>query len=248
MNVIRFVLVALLVFIVGTVVAFVYLEWWQALLVVLAMIVVMAVGLKFVIKSFIGNMGKAMVAMFEAKSRVLRGATAEVHSVEAAPVPPPRAVDQDDEDEDADDDDDDEGEGEEEEDETPRELAYYRIDVTIKPAADTDTPMSHWDVGDLCVVDFNAKPLKLDMSGDGEKNEADDPGEGFHFHDVQVMRDGTLHPDEDSKYAGEQRLNVLVGVPPELRELKFRYYTEQFGRIVLPPPYREPALSTSAAG
>src|SRR5688500_18702205 len=96
MNVIRFFLVALLVFIAVTVAAFVYLQWWQALIVIVVMIAAVVIGLKLVLRSFIGNMGKAMVAMFEAKSSVLRGATAEVRSVEAAPVPPPRIIDQDD--------------------------------------------------------------------------------------------------------------------------------------------------------
>jgi hypothetical protein len=115
-----------------------------------------------------------------------------------------------------------------------RDLNYYRIDVTIRPGPQ-EGPMTHWDVSDLCVVDVKAPPISFTPGED------DDAGEGFHLHDVKIHENGQLHPDEQGKYQGIQRINILVGVPPELRELKFRYYTEQFGRIILPPPYpREP--------
>ena len=237
MMLIRFVIVALLLFVVVTIASFVYLQWWQALIVIALMIVGIIVSLKLVLRSFIDNIGKAMIAGFEAKARVLRGATAEVHAVAAVPQPPPRVIDQagEEEDEDSDIDDEDE-EVEDEDDEDERELAYYRIDFTLRPPAESGGPMSHWDVSDLCVVDSRAKPLKLSMSPEG--NNDYDAGEGFHFRDVQILEEGgQLQRDDSGKYHGEQRLNVVVGVPPELRELKFRYYTEQFGRIVLPPPY-----------
>ena len=243
MMIVKFLIVALLVFIAVTIAAFAYLEWWQALIVIVAMIFAIAIGLKLILRSFITNIGKAMVAGFEIKAKVLRGATAEVHSVEAAPVPPPPVIDQDDdenedddeEDEEYEDEEDDEGDEEDADDESEeRDLNYYRIDVTIRPGA-AEGPMTHWDVTDLCVVDVKAPPISLNLGDDT------DAGEGFLFQDVKIFEDGQLHPDEQGKYQGSQRINILVGVPPELRELKFRYYTEQFGRIVLPPPYpREP--------
>jgi hypothetical protein len=220
MIIIRFVVIAILLFVIITVVSFVYLPWWQALLIALALIAAFFVGLRFIIKSFMDNLGKSMLGMFEVKARVLRGATAEVHAVEAVPRPPAEVVNQDGEDADDDDDDDEEDE---------RDLAYYRIDFTLRPAA-TDGPMTHWDLDDLCVADVSAKPISLDP-----KSETD-PGEGFHFEQVQVYDGGKFQPDDQGKYAGQKRLNVIVGVPPELRELKFRYYTEDFGRIVLPAP------------
>jgi len=236
MAIIRFLLVALLVFIAVTVAAFVYLEWWQALIVIIALIFAFVFAAKFIIRSFFSNIGKAMMAGFEIKAKVLKGATADVHSVEAAPVPPPRVIDQVEDEDEADDeqDEDDEEDEDEDEDEADRDLNYYRLDVTIRPGPQ-DGPMSHWDVSDLCVVDAKAPPLKLSL---GDESDA---GEGFHFHDVKIVENGRLAPDEQGKYQGEQRLNLLVGVSPTLRELKFRYYTEDFGRIPLPPPYpREP--------
>jgi hypothetical protein len=92
--------------------------------------------------------------------------------------------------------------------------------------------MSHWDVSDLCVVDAKARAMSFNPADDSE-----DVGEGFHFHEVQILEDGRLKPDEQGKHNGDQRLNVVVGVPQGLRELKFRYYTADFGRITLPPPY-----------
>ena len=229
MIIIRFVVISLLLFVIITVVSFVYLQWWQALLITLAMIAAFFVGLRFIIKSFMDNLGKSMLGMFEVKARVLRGATAEIHAVEAVPRPPAEVIDQDG----SDDDDDDEDEDEDAE-EDERELAYYRIDFTLRPPAEQGGPMTHWDLSDLCVTDVAAKPISLDP------NSESDPGEGFHFEHVQIYDDGKFQPDNQGKYAGEKRLNVIVGVPPELRELKFRYYTEDFGRIVLPPPLQLP--------
>ena len=222
MNIIRFLLVALLVFIAVTVAAFVYLQWWQALIVVFAMIFGMILCMKLVVRSFVSNIGKAMFSAFEIKAKVLRDATAEIHSIEAVPVPPPPVIDQ------AGEEDEDESDADEE---PKRNLNYYRIDFTIRPT-NGEGPMHHWDVSDLCVVDVNAPALNLKLADDN-----DDAGEGFHLDDVQILQDGQMQPEEDGKYQGTQRLSAVVGVPPGLRELKFRYYTEQFGRIVLPPPY-----------
>lgn len=243
MMIVRFLLVALLLFIAVTVAAFVYLEWWQALIVIVGMIFAFVIAAKLVIRSFIGNIGKAMMQGFEIKGNVLRGATAEVHSVQAAPAPPPRVIDQADADDDVDEQDEDDDGPAYDDDEAARarELAYYRLDVTIRPQ-NPDGPMTHWDVSDLCVVDHRSPPLKLTF---GEDCGA---GEGFHFEDVQVLENGRLHPDEQGKYEGAQRLNVLVGVPADLRELKFRYYAEQFGRIVLPPPYPRESGDVGDAG
>jgi hypothetical protein len=237
MAIIRFLLVALLVFIAVTVAAFVYLEWWQALIVIIALIFTFVFAAKFIIRSFFSNIGKAMMAGFELKAKVLRGATAEVHSVEAIPVPPPAVIDQADggsiDEIDDDDDDDDEDEDDEDDEEETRDLNYYRIDVTIRPGPQ-EGPMEHWDVSDLVVIDAKAKPMSFNLNDDDDSAPA---GEGFHFRDVQVLQDGRLKPDEEGKYNGNQRINVVVGVPDGLRELKFRYYTEDFGRITLPPPY-----------
>lgn len=236
MIIVRFLLLALLVFIVVTVAAFAYLQWWQALIVIVAMIFAFFAGMKLIIRSFLSNIGKAVMAGFELKSKVMQGATANVHSVEAAPEPPPRIIEQDEDDEDDDDEEDEDEDEADEKHEEPRPLAYYRLDVTITPRM-PDGPMKMWDVGDLCVVDAKAPPLSL------TPDDETDAGEGFHFHEVQIFESGRATPDEQGKYEGAQRLNVLVGVPPELRELKFRYYTEQFGRIILPPPYGQAQLT-----
>jgi hypothetical protein len=231
MQIIRFLVISLLVFVIITVAAFVYLEWWQAMLVMALVTGGIMLGLKLILRSFGNMLGQAMIKAFEVKAAVMAGAKADVHSVTAAPAPPPKPVDEEDdrEDDEADYDDSDD---DDDEPETPRVLAWYRIDVTITPGP-SEGSMRHWDVGDLVVVDHAAKPLSFNLIDD---DDADDPGEGFHFEEVQILEDGELRTDDEGKYEGAKRLNVLVGVPPELHELKFRYYTEQFGRVVLPAP------------
>jgi hypothetical protein len=51
-----------------------------------------------------------------------------------------------------------------------------------------------------------------------------------------VLTDGQFIDDTQGKYEGPQHIQATVAVPPHVRELKFRFYAEQFGRIPLPPP------------
>lgn len=229
MIIIRFLIAALLAFVVVTIAAFVYLKWWQALLVVVFMILGTMLGLRLLMKSIGQVIGKAMTKAFELKSNALKGAMVQVHSVEPTDAPPPRLIEQADENGN--------GEDDEIEDDEPagisepaRPLVYYRIDFTLTPNP-SPGPMTHWDVDDLVVVDVNAPPLRLDLSG---KTPDPDPGEGDHFESVQILNDWRLEADDEGKHEGPRRLSVVVGVPPGFRELKFRYYTEQFGRVVLP--------------
>jgi hypothetical protein len=227
--IIRYVICSLLLFVIFTVAAFRYLEWGQALLICFGMIAAFFFGLKLIIKSFMNNLGRTLLAGFDIKSRVLRGAGVEVHSVHAVPRPPAKFIDQEgneDEDEDEDEDDDDEEEPAPDAD----RLAYYRIDFTLRPLDENAGPMQHWDLDDLCVVDVAAPPLSLDP------NQSGDPGVGYHLADIQIFEAGKFQDDDQGKHVGTQRVSTVIAVPPELRELKFRYYTEQFGRVTLPPP------------
>jgi hypothetical protein len=210
LKLLRVVLAGFLTFIVLTVLAFVYLEWWQALIVVLAMIVAIVMGVRLIIRSLGHMLGESMIKLFDVKSQVLRGAEAEVHSVVPTAAP---ATDAD------------------EESDAPRDADYFRIDVTIKPAKNTG-PMNHWDLDDLRVVPSDAPAMTMQaMSDEGVENIA-----GYSLQRVQVLIDGQFMDDAQGKYQGAQHIQALVGVPPHLRELKFQYYAEQFGRITLPPP------------
>ena len=222
MIIIRYVICSLLLFVIFTVAAFAYLQWWQALLICLGMIAAFFVGLRLIIKSFMNNLGRTLLAGFDIKSRVLRGAGVEVHSVQAIPRPPPRFIDQE-----GNEDDDDE---DEESSSDADRFAHYRLDFTLRPLDEATGPMQHWDLDDLCVVDVAAPALSLDP------NESGDPGVGYHLADIQIFDAGRFQDDDQGKHVGTQRVSAVIAVPPELRELKFRYYTEQFGRIILPPP------------
>ena len=81
------ILAALFVFVTATVAAFVYLQWWQAILASAATLVMLVLAGKFVIRYFVGSLADIAKRMFEGKSRVLRNATADVHSVKPSALP-----------------------------------------------------------------------------------------------------------------------------------------------------------------
>ena len=82
---------SLFTFIVATVAAFAYLEWWQAILASAATFVLLIMIIQFYFKYLfqqgVGKMKNLAKGMLEGKSRVLRGATADVHTVKPASVP-----------------------------------------------------------------------------------------------------------------------------------------------------------------
>ena len=208
-KIFKVILLAVVLFVTITVVSFVYLKWWVALLIVLAMIVAMLLGLRYLIANIGKIFGKAMLKVFEVKSKVLRGATAQVNSVQPTTAPPVK-------------------EGEE----PPKDPAnYYRIDATIKPAP-SDGPMQHWDLDDLQLVPFDTPATSLEKMADEGKESVD----GYPLCETKVMQDGAFVDDTAGKYQGDQQVQALVAVPPHVRELKFQYYAEQFGRITLPQP------------
>ena len=69
--------------------------------------------------------------LFRVKSRVLRGATVDVHTLR--PVPAPE-------------------EFEPEDDTQPVMLEWFEIDATIFPAPNAASPMNDWDIDDLRLV------------------------------------------------------------------------------------------------
>ena len=212
MKIVRFLLAGLLLFVVLTIVAFVYLDWWQALIVVLAVIVAIVAGVKYLLRNIGRMLSDNMIKLFEVKSQVLRGAEAQVHSVEGTPPPPPPANPCS-------------------YDTTPHPANYYRIEVTIIPAA-ARGPMSHWDLDDLRLIPFDTPATSLkEMADEGSAD-----AEGYDLQDVKIMGEGRFVDATEGKYEGAQQLRLLVGVPPHVRALKFRYYSEQFGHIELPPP------------
>ena len=215
-RVLQFLLFAFLLFVAGTIAAFVLLPWWQALIVVLVIIFGIVYGTQYVIRSAWRQIGSTVTKELEKRSAVLRGAQAEVHEVVAAEAPP----------KDPDDDDDDDEPGE---DEGPK--AYYQIDVTVRPAPPAPGDAASWSSSDLHLVAFNAAAPKLDLTGGHGDNE-----ESYEPLNVQVEQRGAYVPDEDGEHEGPRRLRLLYAVPERLKEAKFQYYGEQFGHVRLPAP------------
>jgi hypothetical protein len=146
---------------------------------------------------------------FKAKGAVLRKASAEVHSVEAAEAPSESRRGEH------------AGDGKPPAREEPRE--YYRVDVTITPRPALGR-FKHWEPGELLVVPYGAKVTANDDTTDASGPET-----------LEVFENGRFGPDEGYKYFGPQRLRMLVSVPPGApRRLKFRYYLEAFGDVRLP--------------
>lgn len=227
-RILGFLLFGFFTFVVVTVAAFVYLEWWQALLVSgLTFLFEIAVA-RAMFLTAVGKFGNLAKVLFETKSSVLRGATVQVHSVHPVEVPasvaeqltalPPAENEDEDTLADA---------------ERVRALIqdakWYEVEVTIFPANGGQSPMNHWDIDDLRLVPLDAK--KLDWKDDAEANQDENE---LSLHDLQVVENGVATDPEGSKFAGPQRLRFRVGVPKTLREAKFQYYFEQFGKVTFP--------------
>ncbi len=222
------ILAALFVFVVATVAAFVYLQWWQAILASAATLVMIVVAGKYAVRHMLGSLADLAKGLFETKSRVLRNATADVHSVQPATLPQEMAewlenaeipsTDPDDPLPDL-----------AEIDRIRNQTRWFTVESTIFPDVSAARGMRHWDLDDLRLV-----PYEKVISANSDDDSEDD----FSLHDVEVVVDGVPQPAEESKLSGPQRLRFTVGVPPGTRLLKFRYYFEQFGRIELPAVLR----------
>ncbi|CAA9431601.1 MAG: hypothetical protein AVDCRST_MAG64-3532 [uncultured Phycisphaerae bacterium] len=234
-----------------------FMPWWGTVLVILGEAVLVA----FVAPKLAGWAFKRVaLGLFMTKSRVLRGATVQVHRVEltaapqrepaSAPAPvtgpePTRDVPADDEDgapagivedgaaEDAAADDDESSGG------VPRH--HVLVDFTITPRLGASR-MQFYDPSELLLVPFDAP---IDM------NEREDPTTSDRAAGVErvwlVDEQGNETKDFD-KITGAARLRAVFACPPGLGgRVKFRYYFEGFGDLVLPAP-PPGATATGAPG
>ena len=179
--------------------AFTFLPWWAG--------VALVVGLGLAAKLLIGTVFRRFfVGMFEAKSAVLRGASARLHAVSVAPEPK-RDFDDDFVDEDV-----------QEIDDAPRDYRY--IDVTIevpeRDAESGDCGMMLWEPEELMVVPSDAKPGR----------DFEDEHDFADVHSVEMMEGGDWVMLEGEKVFGTQRVRLHVGVTPGVDEFRLRYYFE----------------------
>jgi hypothetical protein len=218
-QIVRLLIAALLVFVIVTVAAFRYLEWWQALLASGFTFLLLTYGAKVLIRYSIRRLTGGLdfskgfegiaASMFRTKSRVLKNATVDVHAVR--PVSPPEDPSPD---------------ASCEEGESPPDLNWYAFDVTIFPDRRSHSPMSHWDLDDLLLVPADAEVT--------EEMESLGTCEEFGLHDLRLVADGDVTTPDQSKFHGPQRLRFSAGISKPVREVKFRYYFEAFGRTRLP--------------
>ena len=219
-------LAALFTFIVATVAAFVYLEWWQALLVSAMTFLLIVLGARFLVHRTIGNMMNLAKGLFDGKSGVLRNSTADIHTVKPTEIPQSvrewaaKVSDRGNEK-------DFDGEDRADAQALLHDSHWVEIEATIFPDANQATEMQLWDVDDLRLVPFDAPESAFG-------NQDNDANAEFELHDLVVVRDGEAIQSDDSKLQGPQRVRFKVGVPRDVRELKFKYYFEQFGHITLP--------------
>lgn len=147
---------------------------------------------------------RAFMIPFAAKGKVLRGAKLEVHSVTPCEVPK-RAL-----------------EHEDEETELPAKArSWYWIDATITPKL-TGGPFHLWEAGELLLVPEKTRPGM-------PRDDADE----WNLYTLRIWdpEKNEWGKDEGYKYPGAQRLKLRVGLPPNVRRARFRYYFEVFGDI-----------------
>jgi len=197
-----------LLLIVGVVLAIKYLPWWA---IVGGFLLLIVLG-----KLFTGRIIEAAFKMpFKAKGAVLRGATTEIHSLNAIPRPADRPASTE--------------EGQEAEaDDSSSSYApncrFYALELTITPAERDGGAFQLWAPGELCLVSPNAKP-----------DDTDEDGDLCTIRRVEVADErGEFAEDEGMKYGGPQRLRLTLAASPEARDLQFRYYLELFGKVSLP--------------
>lgn len=219
----RAILLVFLLVVVAIGVAAYYLPWWGTLLLVLGL---------FVLGPWIGKrlvlwlVQRLFMGMFDRKSRVLRGAAVEVHSVTptAAPARARRVIEgttASDGQEILDAPKPDETEAEPDDaDDTDRK--FFVVEATITPR-DSQGPFHHWDLSEVEAVRHDLK-VTLNSQDDG----------------ACVVREATVLGGEveaeggDTKYAGSRRVRMTLGVRPGVSRLKLKYYFETFGDIRLP--------------
>ena len=198
----QLILLVLFVYLTATAAAFAYLPWWQAILAEAALFLVTVAAAKLLLRRAVGRVPGAIArGLFDVKSRVLRGATADVHH--ARPVGAAALVDP---------------AADLSPENIPADAVWYEVEATIFPDPAQAGPMTHWDLSDLRLV-----------SAGRVRDE-------FELHDVREIENGEVIDASGGKPAGPQRLRFRVAVPPAVRELQFRYYFEQFGRVRLPGP------------
>ncbi len=156
-------------------------------------------------KFVIGRLVRKLFLMpFRAKGVVLKGASAHVHGVSPAAAPATEGAAV----------------------ASAEPCKHYQVEVTITPG-ERNGPFGLWEPGELRLV----RPESVLRP---ESDEPDDEDSACEITKIQVEGAGLWSDDEGMKYGGAQRLRLNLAAQGGVRELKFRYYFEEFGSIKLP--------------
>jgi hypothetical protein len=200
--------------------AILYLPGWAWLLIAALVILIpmlLRLLIRWKVRSFFRElntqtppgMPPGIMALFKMKGSVLRKARVEVHAVHPVEAPPPEP-----------------SAGSDGEPRLPGPEGsvapsrdYYLLDVTIRPTR-WGIGFKRWQPGELALTTPTSGLLE--------------PDDSCEILNVQVEHGGRFEPEDEMRYAGPQRLRLLVTVRRGVGRLAFRYYTEQFGEVVLP--------------
>jgi hypothetical protein len=182
------------------------LPWWGT--------VAAVVGLIVLGRFVVGRLAVwAITIPFKWKGAVLKGATAEVHSVTASGPPPPTPGDT--------------PHGEAVlADEANSRREQFQLDVTVNPSPAPGGKFTNWSPSELVLVKPESELL---IHG------RDDDDDSCEVKRVEVHQEGQFQEDDGASYHGSQRVRLWLGVRPGVSRLKFRYYFEEFGEVALPP-------------
>lgn len=184
----------LLLLLIGVVAAIKYLPWWASIGLIVGLGVAGVTFGKFLFK-------RLFMGMFFAKSGVLKGATARIHSITAAQPPKPDV--------------DDDWDPDDFEFEEPRH--WVSLDVSIDVPGNEDTPMEYYDPSELQLAPSDALP-----------NDLDDDREVGQVYGVEIYQDGSWVTCED-KVSGSARFRLLVAAVNGVDAFKLKYYFEILG-------------------
>jgi hypothetical protein len=100
------------------------------------------------------------------------------------------------------------------------------LDISINPIdRGKECGFSLWEPSELLLAAMDVKAKDLENGF-----ESDD----FEIHDFKIFQDGRFVEDEEGKYEGSQRLQLHIGILPNIDRFQFRYYFELFGSVGIP--------------
>jgi hypothetical protein len=225
-----------------------YLPWWGTVLVLIGEVIVLVKGVPKLLGYWIKRFA---LGLFTTKSRVLKGATVQVHEVRPTTRPARRrklgaaGISEDSQrtevtaadgtvvttpvvrdDEEGDDNNDDDESGEESEEEESKNDRFVLVDCTITPVSGS-SKMELYEPSELLLVPIDAK---IDLTEDPTSN-----GISASAHDLTLIDTAGAETKDFDKISGPAHLRITFRCPETLKgRVKFRYYFETFGDLALP--------------